>query len=281
MTKLLLGTGDYVYEAVEDFARLPAGMTFGNVSHVAVDSMDRIFAFQRKNPPVLVFDSDGNFLTSWGKGLFVDAHGIYVSTNDEIFLVDRDAHQVLKFDVEGAELLRIGTRGKASLQAPFNHPTDVAVSPKKEIYVTDGYGNSCVHKFSPEGQLLLSWGIGGIGPGEFSTPHGVWVDEQHRVYVVDRENNRVQVFDADGAFITEWGNTYHPMDIWMDRTGKFYVTDQTPRFTVFNHQGNILARGRSPVNPHGIWGDSKGNLYLAGFVGITKLVKQSYGTLMF
>lgn len=275
MTMLIFGTGDYTYEVVQPFGMLPPGMEFGNTSNVAVDSQDRVYVIQRKDPPVLIFDGDGHFLTAWGGGLPVEGHGAYVTPNDEFFLPDRDFHEVLKFDAEGKVLLRIGNRGRPSLQAPFNHPADVAVSSSGEIYVADGYGNSSVHKFSPEGQLLLSWGAPGTGPGEFSTPHGIWVDRQNRVYVVDRENNRVQIFDADGGYITEWRDFYHPMGIFMDSDGAVYVTDQTPRFTVLNTEGRVLARGRTPDAGHGVYGDSRGNLYLSGNArGIAKLAKQ-------
>ena len=152
------GTGKYIYQIIDPFGTLPEGMSWGNVSHVAVDSKDRVYAFQRKDPPIVVFDSDGNFLDSWGDGQLIDAHGIFVTPEDDLFLVDRDMYEVLKYTLQGEPLLRIGVRGKSALQEPFNHPADVAVSPSGDIYVADGYGNSMVHKFSPNGELVLSWG---------------------------------------------------------------------------------------------------------------------------
>ena len=183
-------------------------------------------------------------------------------------------YEVLKYNLQGEPLLRIGVRGKSALQAPFNHPADVAVSPSGDIYVADGYGNSLVHKFSPTGEHVLSWGAPGEEAGQFTTPHGIWVDGESRVYVADRENNCVQVFDEDGNFIAWWGNFYHPMDIWMDNQDTIYVTDQVPRFTVLDRDGNILARGRAPNAGHGIYGDSQGNLYLAASLrGIVKMAR--------
>jgi len=182
---------------------------------------------------------------------------------------------VFKFNAEGEVNLRIGNREKPSWQSPFNHPTDVAVSPSGEIYVSDGYGNARVHKFSPEGDLLLSWGRPGSNPGEFHTPHGIWVDKQDKIYVVDRDNNRVQIFDSEGNYLTAWYDFFHPMDIFIDAEGVIYVTDQTPRFTVLNSEGMLLSRGFAPDAGHGIWGDSQGNLYLAGLQsGVVKLAKQ-------
>ena len=113
-------------------------------------------------------------------------------------------------------MLTLGQRGRPSLQAPFNHPADVAVSPAGEIYVADGYGNSSVHRFSVEGEHLGSWGAPGAGRGEFTTPHGIWVDAQDRVLVADRENNRVQLFSPEGDYYGEWRDLYHPMDIYVD-----------------------------------------------------------------
>ena len=274
MTQLFFGTGKYTYQIIDPFGTLPDGMSWGNVSHVAVDSKDRVYAFQRKDPPIVIFDSDGNFLDGWGDGQLIDAHGIFFTPEDDLFLVDRDMYEVLKFTPQGEPLLRIGVRGKSALQAPFNHPADVAVSPSGDIYVADGYGNSMVHKFSPTGELVLSWGAPGGESGQFTTPHGIWVDGESKVYVADRENNCVQVFDGDGNFITSWGNFYHPMDIWMDKEDTFYVTDQVPRFTVLDRDGNILARGRAPNAGHGIYGDSEGNLYLAASLrGIVKMAR--------
>ena len=274
MTTLLFGTGDYRYEARHSFGKLPNGMEWGNVSHVAVDSQDRVYAYQRKDPPVMVFDSEGSFLNSWGDGLLIDAHGIFVTPEDELILVDRDAYQVLKFSLEGELLLSIGVREQSYLQAPFNHPADVATDTSGNIYVADGYGNSAVHKFSPRGKHILSWGAPGAGPGQFTTPHGIWVDKENTIYVADRENDCVQVFDSNGKFITRWGNFYHPMDIWMDHENVLYVTDQVPRFTVLDSKGKILARGRTPDGGHGLYGDSQGNIYFAASTrGIVKMVR--------
>ncbi len=274
MNRYIIGTGDHVYQVVRPFGKLPQGMTFGNTSHVATDSSDRVYVYQRQDPPILVFDTNGNLLTTWGDGQLLDAHGIYICPDDEIFLVDRDAHEVVKFSTEGRVLLRIGTREMPSLHGPFNHPADIAVAPSGEIFVADGYGNSRVHRFSAEGKLLNSWGSPGAGPGEFTTPHGIWVDPQERVYVCDRENNRVQIFDVEGNYQTEWRDFYHPMDIFRDPQGIFYVTDQIPRITMLNSTGELVTRGRTPFNGHGMWVDSNGTIYLAdNATGVTKLIK--------
>ncbi len=276
-TGLVVGTGDFLYDVFRPWGVLPTGWTFGLISHVAVDSKDRVYFYQRKDPPVLVFDGNGNFLTAWGERRLRDAHGIYIGPDDCIYVCNRDEHEVLKLTPEGKILLTLGQRGKPALQAPFNHPADVAVASNGDIYVADGYGNSAVHRFSPEGRHLRSWGTPGASRGQFATPHGIWVDTAERVLIADRENNRVQIFSPEGDVSGEWADLYHPMDIYVDRAGTIYVTDQIPRITMFSPEGRILARGRPvTIGAHGVWGDSAGNLYLAEVAvnQVTKLVRR-------
>jgi peptidylglycine monooxygenase len=276
---LVVGTGDFVYDVVRPWGTLPAGWSLGLVSHVAVDSKDRVYFYQRKDPPVLVFDGDGHFLSGWGSRRLSDAHGIFIGPDDHVYLCNRDEHEVLKLTPEGRVVLTLGHRGRPALQAPFNHPADVAVSPAGEIYVADGYGNSSVHRFSAEGRHLGSWGAPGAGHAQFTTPHGIWVDGQNRVLVADRENDRVQLFSPEGDYYGEWRDLYHPMDIYVDAAGTVYVTDQIPRLSMYSPEGRLLARGRPvTVGAHGVWGDSRGNLYLAevGLNQVTKLVRRPH-----
>jgi peptidylglycine monooxygenase len=277
VTGLVVGTGAWVYDVIRPWGTLPAGWSFGPISHVAVDSKDRVYFYQRKDPPVLVFDGDGDFLGGWGDGRLRDAHGIYIGPDDHVYVCNRDEHEVLKLTTDGRIVLTLGHRGRPALQAPFNHPADVAVAPRGDIYVADGYGNSAVHRFSPEGKHLGSWGAPGAGRGQFTTPHGIWVDASERVLVADRENNRVQLFSPEGDVYGEWGDLYHPMDIYVDREGTIYVTDQIPRITMYSPDGRMLARGRPVTNgAHGLWGNSRGDLYLAevGVNQVTKLARR-------
>jgi len=276
-TGLVVGTGDFLYDVIRPWGVLPAGWTVGLISHVAVDSQDRVYFYQRKDPPILVFDRDGNFLASWGDGRLRDAHGIYAGADGHLYVCNRDEHEVLKVTAEGRIVLTLGQRGRPALQAPFNHPADVAVAPNGDIYVADGYGNSAVHRFSAEGKHLGSWGTPGAGRGQFTTPHGIWIDSRERVLVADRENNRVQLFSPEGDYYGEWGDLYHPMDIYVDGAGTVYVTDQIPRITMYSPEGRLLARGRPvTMGAHGVWGDSRGNLYLAEVAvnQVTKLVRR-------
>ena len=198
---ITIGMGDFVYEYEPDWAKLPAGVQFQNPSAVAVDSNDRVYVFQRLGPPVMVFGPDGQFLSGWPRrdGLLEDAHHIYIGPDDSVYLADRDAHQVLKCTTEGEVLMALGNRYRAALQAPFNHPSDIAVDRSGDIYISDGYGNSSVHRFTADGDYISSFGSPGSGPGEFRVPHSIGVANDGRIYVCDRENHRVQVFSNDGC----------------------------------------------------------------------------------
>ena len=282
MGKLIFGTGQFRYEVIQPFGLLPHGMEFGSTSHVALDSIGRMFVTQQGDPPILVFDKDGNYLEGWGKDFLLDAHGLFITPTDDVLVVDRDAHKVYKFDSAGNLQMTLGT-GKPSWLQPFNHPSDVAQSPRGEIFVADGYGNSSVHVFSAEGKHLRSWGKPGCEPGAFSTPHGIWVDQDSKVYVADLQNSRVQIFSEDGDFITEWGKgLYHPMDIWIDSDGTVYISEQHPRFTITTPEGTVVSRGKAPDVGHGIWGDPDGNLYMTGsfpgaaggYRGVIKFIRQ-------
>jgi peptidylglycine monooxygenase len=263
-TELVVTLGQQRYAVERPWGEPPPDITLRFVSHVALDSQRCVYAYQRADPPVVVFDPEGSYLRSWGSPLIADAHGMFITPDDRIFLVDRDSHQILIFDVAGNLLSTLGKRHRPRHAAPFNHPSDIAVAPDGDIYISDGYGNSCVHRFAADGRWLQTWGRPGTGPGEFSTPHAVWVDGADRVLVADRENNRVQVFTREGDYLAEWGDFYHPMDIYVDGAGMIYVTDQIPRLSVLSADGRLTGRCR-PVwyGAHGIWGDAAGRLYLA------------------
>jgi sugar lactone lactonase YvrE len=276
-TPLVVGLGDELYAVERPWGVMPAGAQLRDISDVAVDAQDRVYVFQRTDPPIVIFDGSGAYVGGWGSGQLADAHGIFITPDNHVLLADRDAHQVLRFDLDGTLDLALGERHRPRLQAPFNHPADATSAPNGDILVADGYANSAVHRFSSDGKLLHSWGYPGTAAGAFSTPHAIRVHPDGRLLVADRENNRIQIFSAGGEYLSEWGDLYHPMDIYIDAAGRTFVTDQIPRLTMFAPDGTLLGRCRPvPYQPHGIFGDSHGDLYIAEpspMDRITKLVR--------
>jgi DNA-binding beta-propeller fold protein YncE len=201
---MVMGTGRYKFETVENWAKLPEGYDFPDASSVAVDADDNVYILNRGPHPVIVVDRDGNFVRSWGEGEFDGrAHGIHASPDGYIWTVNDNQHCVKKYTKDGKLVFMLGVEKQPAPKwsgEAFNTPTNVAVSPNTgDIYVTDGYGNSRVHRFNSEGKHIVSWGAPGLDPGEFQIPHNVVIDETETVYVTDRENLRVQVFDNMGT----------------------------------------------------------------------------------
>lgn len=298
-----VGHGDLVFAARDDWARLPEGWSFVEVTGVATDSQDRVYVFNRGEHPVMVFAADGTFLRAWGEGLFIRPHGILVGPDGAVYCTDDAGHVVRKFTPEGDLLQTFGTPGKPSdtgatsvdfrgiqrAGPPFHYPCNTALGPNGDLYVADGYGNARVHRFSAAGELLASWGQPGIGPGQFRIPHGIAVDRVGKVYVADRENSRIQIFDPDGSFLTAWNDVARPCQVCVDAGGLVYVAElgyragmwpgtEAPspdatggRLSVFDGSGNLVARwggGVDPMRcgdffaPHDLCVDSQGSLYV-------------------
>jgi len=269
------GAGDFVYEFAEGWGSLPEEISLGWVAAVAVDSHDRVYVYSRSDDPVIVFDRDGNFLQTWGRDLLRDAHGIYIEADDTLWCVERETHCVRKVTLDGELLMTIGTPDQEGGREgePFRLPTDIGFDSAGNIYVSDGYGNARVHKFSPAGELILSWGTPGSGPGQFDLPHCVRVDRNDRVLVADRTNNRIQIFDTSGAYVEEWGDLNQPDTIHIDANDIVYVAELDQRISILNLDGELLARWGDGVRretpghfrgcPHGIWTDSRGDLYVS------------------
>ena len=187
-----LGSEDYIYEELADWAQLPDGWSFKEVADVVVDSQDRVYVFNRGEHPMMIFEPDGSFVGSWGEDLFARAHGVTVGPDGMLYCVDDGDHSIRKCTPDGEVLMTIGTPNEpAPIHSgePFNRPTKVAFDPKTdELYISDGYGNARVHKFSPDGKHLFSWGEYGTDPGQFNLVHSVCTASDGKVYIADRES---------------------------------------------------------------------------------------------
>ena len=215
---IIVGSGDYRYEQIDNWAKVPPGWSLHEVGAVGVDRQDNVYVFNRGEHPMMVFDSEGNFLRAWGEGLFPRAHGLHMAPDDTVFLTDDGDHSVRQCTLDGKVLLTLGTPGKPApfmSGQPFHRCTHTALSPKGEIFVSDGYGNARVHKYAPDGKWLMSWGESGTEPGQFNLVHNISCDPDGWVYVADRENHRIQVFDGNGRYETQFNNLHRPCGIFM------------------------------------------------------------------
>ena len=279
------------YRPVEGWGQLPDGWSFVEATAVAVDGDDNVVVFNRGAHPVIVFDRDGKFLRAWGEGTFRRPHGITIGPDGSYWLTDDLHHTIRQFTPAGKLLLTIGDPDTPStLQSgkPFNRPTHVALCPKTgAVYVSDGYGNSRVHKYDPAGRHLHSWGEPGTDPGCFNLPHNIATDAAGLVYVADRENHRVQIFDGGGRYLGQWNNLHRPCGLAFDaRHGDHFYVGELPshlavnkdvanlgaRVSILSLKGKLLGRiggrfaGERPgefVAPHGCAVDSRGDLYVA------------------
>ena len=260
-----LGSGRFTYQVVVEWEDLPPGYSWTDAAAVAVDSSDRVYVFNRGDHPMIVFDSDGRFLSSWGEDVFSRAHGLTIGPDDILYCTDDGDHTVRKCTPEGKVLMTIGTPDHPAEPysgKPFNRCTDVALDPQTgDLYVSDGYVNARVHKYSPDGKLLFSWGEPGTDPGEFNIVHNIATDKDGYVYVADRESHRVQVFDRNGKYETQWNNLHRPCTVYVSDAQEVYVGELGwgmpvnqnhpnigPRITVLNTSG----RAPRPYRRHGV-----------------------------
>ena len=308
---MTLGTHRLEYEVLEGWERLPEGWSFVEVAGVAVDSQDRVYVFNRGQHPMIVFDKDGRFLNAWGEGVFTNPHGLFIDAADHVYCVDNHDHTVRKFTTEGELLMTLGDSvepadtgfqmGESPVRragGPFNMVTNVAVAGNGEMFISDGYGNARVHRFSASGELLASWGEPGSAPGQFNLPHSIAVDRDGRVFVADRENSRIQIFAADGTYLKSWDWVNRPDDLFIDAAQNLYIAElgwalpyrgvphyrtmtappvghaPIARVTICDLDGRIQHQigGWDPVlpgnfiAPHGIWADARGDFYVGEVV---------------
>ena len=298
------GSGKYTYEWVEGWGKLPEGWQRIGQNGVVTDSRDRVYCFNRSDHPLIVFDPDGNVLTSWGEGVLVDSHGMHIDADDNLYLPVKDAHMVLKYDKQGNQMMSMGTWNEPSdtgiphghgpgqpgwsegtvpfpgptstwpnvrAAGPFNMPSDISQASNGDLYISDGYANYRVHVFTSDGQLKFSWGeFGKTAPGEFHTPHGIWVDKpRNQVFVADRENDRIQIFDLQGNYLTHWTGFRRPCSIFIDKDDTVFVPELQGFVTILDIEGRLITKLDGPYGhwpqgtaAHFLWLDSQGNIYI-------------------
>lgn len=297
------------YALDETWPQLPAGYAFGQPTGVGVDSKQHVFVFHRagrkwttpfpenfidKNT-ILELDAEtGVIINEWGANLFIMPHGLTVDKDDNVWVTDVGLHQIFRFSHNGQLLMKLGvakTEGDDSLH--FNLPTDIAVAPDGSFYVSDGYGNSRVVKFDASGKFLFQWGTAGSGEGEFDTPHGITLDKDENVYVADRQNNRIQVFDKSGKFLRVLKNSDSVPQlpsVTIDSAQQIYAVDfdyvvttdmgnKGSKVLLYDSAGNIRMQfGSIGVDErvkswfHDLAVDKQGNIYV-GDIRNTKLLK--------
>ena len=252
------------YVAAQDPFRLPEGVTFGPVASVAVNSVGNVYVYNRGPHPLMEFARDGRFVRFLAEGLIQRAHGLRIDRDDNIWITDVVANVVLKLSPQGRVLLVLGATGatgdfNAAFKFPlFSEPTDVAFGPAGEIYVTEGHGGAVarVRKFDRQGNFVKAWGQKGTKPGEFSLAHSI-VIRDGAVYVSDRENGRIQIFDADGNYQKSWTFTGHPNGLGIGRDGMLYVTDGNDgRVLKIDWDGQVLGAIGSLGKGNGQFGEA-------------------------
>lgn len=273
---MIFGSGKYTYKVAQGWAKLPQGWEWGIIPAVACDSQDRVFVGSRSSHPLVVFDHEGNFLDSWGEDFLEGAHGLYIDAEDNVYCTVHNSHCIYKFNRLGELVMTLGTPGKPGEKEgdPFNGPTDCAVASNGDLFVSDGYGNARVHRFSADGNLLLSWGEPGSGPGQFNISHYVRLDRQDHVWVCDRNNRRIQIFDVDGNFLEEWAVPGRPDGLFIGlEENVVYVSEIEQQVSIYTMDGELITQWGGGVKsdkqgeflggPHGIWVDSHGDLYVS------------------
>jgi len=266
---------------------------WGWVSGIAVDAEDRVWLFNKGVDPVQVYTAEGEFVRTWGKGDFKDPHHLRIDPEGNIWVADFGLHVVQKYTPEGKLLMTLGTRGESGEdETHFYRPTDMAVTPAGDIFVTDGYGNRRVVHFDKAGKFVKAWGKYGSSGGEFVLPHAITVDSKGTLYVADRNSGRIQLFDQSGKFLDQWSNLIMPWGLSVNARDEIWVCGSSPHwwyrdgkypeykdqlFMRFSATGRPLLMWSIPlgdpkkpketppgsaIGVHCIAEDSRGNLYV-------------------
>ncbi len=284
------------YELDAGWALATQKRGWGGVSGLGLDGEGRVWVFHRGKTPVQIFKPDGTFERGWGEGLFLEPHQVRFDPSGDVWLADSGLHVVRKFSPAGELKMTLGTQGAPGQdRTHFNRPTDLAIGPRGDLYIADGYGNNRVVRFDASGKYKGEWGGLGSKRGQLSLPHAIAIDSRARLYVADRNNARVQIFDEDGKFLDEWVDLVIPWHIVITADDKVYVCGSSPvRWSkikllglplgvppkdqvlmVFNTSGRMERLWTFPVGKgngqlewvHGMAVDRDGNVYLGDIQG--------------
>jgi NHL repeat len=282
------------YAAVADPLTFPAGTTMGAAASVAFDSKGHLFVLNRGPQPLVEFDANGTFIRAFGDGLFTRSHGLRIDADDNMWTTDVGAHIVMKLNRQGQVLLTLGTKGEAGTwdeatqSHRFNQPNDVAIGRNGDIFVVQGHtpgpmGDPRVLKFDKTGKFVKSWGGKGTEPGKFAVAHGIAIDAKGLLWVADRENQRIQLFDADGAFVREMKYAGLPCGVDIGKDAIYMVNGFGGQVVKLDLNGNVLAAIGKAGKGVGEFGEAhfiavspKAELYVADSVNsaVQKFVKR-------
>ena len=285
---------NYAFKPTSFATNVPYSISIGDVAGIAVDQKDNVYLFNRSENPIVVLNPMGELLQTWGHGLFKNPHGAHIGFDNCIYLTDNGDHTLRKFTLQGKLLLEIGVPGRTSgfmSGLPFCHCTHSTLTPNETILISDGYGNAAIHEFDQSGKYIRSWGEPGTGPGQFNLPHNICCDQNGWIYVADRENSRIQIFDKNGKYEKQVGNIHRPSglaitpgnspDLIIGELAPYLEVNKRfpnlgPFLSIVDHNSKLLFRmnkdgkpGLLPgqfVSPHAIAYDSKGNLYVGDVV---------------
>jgi DNA-binding beta-propeller fold protein YncE len=257
----------------------PERFEWAQMPGITLDDQDQVYIFTRSSPAVQVYKTDGTFVRAWDSGDPNGAHFIRIDPEGNVWAANYIEHVIRKHSPDGKVLLTLGQVGVTGAdRGHFDKPTDIAVLPTGDIFVTDGYGNRRVVQFDAKGKYVKEWGEEGNQPGQFALPHSIVADSKGWLYVADRENARIQVFDTKGKLLAVWENVITPWGLWLTKE-HIVLPPPDQMLMKLNLKGEVLLRvplSKTPVPPgkpgeldwvHGIAVDSKGNFYLGDIQG--------------
>jgi DNA-binding beta-propeller fold protein YncE len=280
--------------AVSEAFDIPDSIEIASVTSVAFNSAGNLIVLHRGEVPFLEFDAEGTFIRAFGaEDLFIRSHGLHIDDNDNLWVTDVSGQVVMKLNSDAEILMTLGTKGEAgnwneaSASHMFNQPNEVAIDSADNIYVAQGHGTGAepkILKFNPNGEFITQWGSRGDGPGEFLVAHSMVIDADDNIYVADRENQRIQIFDTTGNYLNEWNFAAMACAIFLHDDGFMYMTTGFDgELAKLDMEGNVLGSIGKPGSEVGQFGeghfltvDSTGNIYVADVVNrrVQKYAKQ-------